>query len=72
MTWGYEDGDRGNLPGDTFSAMQKRVADGYEELALELSAEVAPVGRAWEEALKREPGLVLWDSDGKHPSATGS
>ena len=33
---------------------------------------VAPVGRAWAEALRREPGLELWDGDGMHPSRLGS
>ena len=30
-----------------------------------------PVGLAWEEAHEREPGLDLWDSDGKHPNLGG-
>lgn len=72
MTWGYEDGDRRNYREDTFSAMQQRLADGYWDLGAELSAPVAPVGLAWQEALLRRPGLDLWDSDGKHPNAAGS
>lgn len=30
------------------------------------------MGLAWEEAHEREPGLDLWDSDGKHPNLAGS
>jgi hypothetical protein len=69
LTWGYRDGA---FEGDTFEAMQARLADGYAELADELSADVAPVGLAWEEALHRQPGLDLWKHDGGHPSKEGS
>jgi hypothetical protein len=72
MTWGYKEGDPRNYPGDSFTAMQRRLAEGYWDLGDALAAAVAPVGLAWEEALQREPGLDLWDSDGKHPSLTGS
>lgn len=72
MTWGYRDGDPGNYPGDTFAAMERRLAEGYSELGADLSAPVAPVGLAWEEALQREPALDLWDGDGEHPNAAGS
>jgi lysophospholipase L1-like esterase len=71
MTWGYREGDPGNYPGDTFTAMQLRLAEGYSELGTELSAPVAPVGLAWAEALQREPALDLWDGDGEHPNAAG-
>jgi hypothetical protein len=72
MTWGYKEGDRRNYPGDSFTAMQRRLAEGYRDLGAALAAAVAPVGLAWEEALQREPGLELWDSDGKHPNLAGS
>lgn len=72
MTWGYRDGDPGNYPGDTFTAMQRRLVEGYSELGAELSAPVAPVGLAWREALRREPGLDLWAGDGEHPNTAGS
>jgi hypothetical protein len=72
MTWGYKDGDRWNWSGDYFDAMQVRLAEGYSELAGELSAEIAPVGLAWVEALRRQPGIDLWADDGKHPSRLGS
>jgi Domain of unknown function (DUF4886) len=72
MTWGYKDGDRRNVPGDTYAAMQERLRQGYLELAGELSAEVAPVGLAWAQALRLKPELELWASDGMHPSLQGS
>jgi hypothetical protein len=72
MTWGYKDGDRWNWRGDYYDAMQARLAEGYSELAGELSAEIVPVGLAWVEALRRQPGIDLWADDGKHPSRLGS
>jgi hypothetical protein len=72
MTSGYEEGDPGNYPADTFSAMQQRLAEGYWDLGAELAAPVAPIGLAWQEALLRRPGLDLWDTDGKHPNGAGS
>jgi hypothetical protein len=72
MTWGYKEGDPRNYPGDSFTGMQRRLAEGYSDLGAALAAAVAPVGLAWEEALQREPGLDLWDSDGKHPNLAGS
>ena len=72
MTWGYRDGDRRNVPGDTYEAMQRRIAYNYRDLAEELSARVAPVGLAWAEALERRPGIDLWWRDGRHPAKRGS
>jgi hypothetical protein len=72
MTWGYKEGDRRNYPGDTFTAMQLRLTEGYRDLGAELSVPVAPVGLAWEEAVQRKPGLDLWDDDGRHPDPAGS
>jgi hypothetical protein len=72
MTWGYEDGDDGAVPGDTFTAMQERVAYAYWELGRNLDARVAPVGVAWAEALRRAPSVDLWANDGRHPSGRGS
>jgi len=71
-TWAHENGDRRNVPGDTFAAMEARLEQGYADLAATLSTPVAPVGPAWAEALRREPGLELWNGDGTHPSRLGS
>ena len=72
MTWGYQRGDGYNWPGDTFSGMQARLAQGYSELAAELPASVVPVGLAWAKAQRRRPRLDLWDWDGRHPNREGS
>ena len=72
MTWGYKKGDSRNFPGDTFEAMQGRLQEGYADLGAELFAPVVPVGLAWAEALRRQPGLDLWAGDGRHPNASGS
>jgi hypothetical protein len=69
MTWGYRDGDG---TGDTYGAMQERLAEGYGEAASALGAQVAPVGLAWEQAHLREPELALWQDDGRHPTTAGS
>ncbi len=71
MTWGYRDGDRQNVPGDSYGAMQERLQQGYDALGRELGAPVAPVGLAWSEALTDRPGLDLW-ADGRHPNRAGS
>lgn len=72
MTWGYEDGDRDAVAGDTYQAMQERLRLGYLELGSRLSALLAPVGLAWGEAVRRRPRLELWSDDGRRPSRTGS
>jgi hypothetical protein len=72
VTWGYREGDQRNWPGDTYAGMQARLTEGYHELAIEVGARVAPVGRAWAEALRRRPGLQLWSHDGRHPGRLGS
>lgn len=72
MTWGYENGDSANYDDDSYAAMQSRLADGYRDAAAQLPAQVVPVGLAWAEALRREPGLDLWARDGMHPSRLGS
>jgi uncharacterized protein DUF4886 len=72
MTWGYERGDDENVQGDTYTAMQERLRDGYTELGADLSASVAPVGLAWAEAVGRSPQLDLWARDGRHPTRAGS
>jgi len=72
MTWGYDRGDRHNVPNDSFGAMQARLVSGYTELGDLLDASVAPVGVAWSEAVRERPDIDLWDDDGRHPSEAGS
>lgn len=71
MTWGRRDG----LPEngfDNFDEMQKEITTGYMEIANELDLTVAPVGTAWQRANAQYEGFDLWQSDGSHPSLTGS
>jgi hypothetical protein len=72
MTWGYRGGDDGNVPNDTFAAMQYRLGWNYRDLGEELGAIVAPVGVAWAIARERRPDLDLWRLDGQHPNERGS
>src|SRR5262249_32750380 len=51
---------------------QAYLANTYSGVGRELHATVAPVGLAWEDSLKMRPDLVLHQSDGSHPSPTGS
>lgn len=71
MTWGRQQG----LPEAGFAdyaTMQQALATGYEDIARQIQAPVAPVGLAWEHALAADPSLDLWNSDGSHPSLAGS
>lgn len=72
MTWAYRDGDDRSVQGDTFAAMHDRIEHGYEQLAAQIPATVAPVGTAWAEAVRRRPAVGLWADDGRHPSRAGS
>jgi hypothetical protein len=71
-TWGYRNGDRRNVAGDDYGAMQQRLRHGYSEVAREINAKVAPVGDVWRRALVEEPNLALWARDGEHPSKLGT
>jgi hypothetical protein len=62
MTWALQ-----NKPDD-----QPAISKAYLELSKELKAQIAPVGNAWEAALKADKKLVLHEKDKKHPNATGT
>lgn len=51
---------------------QAQLTDAYLSLAKELNAIVAPVGLAWENALKQQPQLALHLEDKSHPTPRGS
>jgi hypothetical protein len=51
---------------------QKALNEAYARVALDIAAPVAPVGPAWKVALEADPSLVLYASDGRHPSPLGS
>ncbi|HEX5810147.1 MAG TPA: DUF4886 domain-containing protein, partial [Anaerolineales bacterium] len=71
LTWAHRDGwpEQGM---DDFESMQKRITEGYAEIAQELNVPVSPVGSAWLTAVEQHPELNLWREDGSHPSKQGS
>jgi prepilin-type N-terminal cleavage/methylation domain-containing protein/prepilin-type processing-associated H-X9-DG protein len=62
MTWA-----RKHLP-----ETQTKLSDAYTSIANELGADVAPVGLAWQRAMKERPQIELYDSDNSHPTLKGS
>lgn len=72
LTWGRQNGDLENVPGDTYDAMQDRLIRGYETIAARLHVPVAPVGIAWRTTRQQQPQLQLYQSDGSHPSEAGT
>lgn len=52
--------------------MQEGLTDAYFSLARTLGARVAPVGIAWQKALKTNPALKLHKRDNSHPALPGS
>jgi Domain of unknown function (DUF4886) len=72
LTWARQDGDRDNVPRDTFEDMQRRLTEGYTTIARELDAPIAPVGPAWLLAFARRPGVALFSTDRSHPDRPGS
>lgn len=53
-------------------AMTEPLAAATEAVGRQVGAEVAPVGRAWFQALAEHPALGLHSADGKHPAPLGS
>ena len=62
MTWALQ-----NKPED-----QPAITTAYLDLSKELKAKIAPVGNAWETAIKADDKLGLHEKDKKHPNATGT
>jgi hypothetical protein len=62
LTWARQDKP------DTQAALN----EAYTSIARELGAKLAPVGIAWQTALKRNPRLLLYAVDQSHPNASGS
>ncbi len=52
--------------------MQEGLNQVYVSLAKVLQANVAPVGIAWQRALREDPALELYMQDGSHPSPEGT
>src|SRR5947207_963512 len=57
----YQTWARQNTPG-----RQAELSKAYLDLGKELKAGVVPVGMAWEQALKDDPGLALHSADKSH------
>lgn len=55
-----------------FPETQEAIRTAYQDLAPQLQATVAPVGVAWQHALKRDPTLRLYADDGSHPTFLGT
>ena len=62
LTWARQDS-----PQD-----QALLTNAHASIAGELKALVAPVGRAWQNALEENPKMVLHWSDRSHPNAAGT
>ena len=52
--------------------MQEGLNQAYLSIAKELHANIAPVGTAWQRAMKENPALELYMQDGSHPSPEGT
>lgn len=51
---------------------QRQISAAVEAIASEVGARIVPVGSAWQSALEAEPGLVLHEKDGSHPTPIGT
>jgi hypothetical protein len=51
---------------------QAALSKAYRDLGKELKARVAPVGMAWERALKADPKRALHSADKSHPGKAGT
>jgi hypothetical protein len=70
-TYAHQNGDRANLPADTFVEMQARLDKGIGVLAGLTQLRVVPVGAAFSEAVAWQPRPELW-ADGTHASVSGN
>jgi hypothetical protein len=71
LTPAYRDGwpDAGL---NSYTSMQDQINIGYWDISARLGLPFVPVGIAWGNALARDPGLVLWQTDGSHPTKQGT
>ena len=68
-TWAHRDGSDQGL---SYAAMQAGIDQGYASISTELRTALAPAGQAWQAVLQLDPGIVLWQADGIHPSPAGT
>jgi hypothetical protein len=71
QTGAYREGDP-EVSADSFARMQRRLFAAYGDARARLGARLAPLGRAWWEAVSLDPSVDLWADDGLRPSRTGS
>jgi hypothetical protein len=78
MTWGWKNGGSQTY-GDSWSPdfrdcfeMQESLCVAYEEIAVELSATMAPVGMAFARARRVDSLVDLWQSDYCHATLEGT
>jgi hypothetical protein len=57
---------------DQHAGTQAQITKVYQDLAAECKSQIAPVGLAWEAALKVNKDLVLHEKDKNHPNKAGS
>jgi len=69
-TWAHRDG--WPEQGMDEAAMQAAIDAAYLGIGRQLGVGVAPVGEAWTAALLVDPGIVLWQDDGSHPTTAGT
>ncbi|MFL3659817.1 MAG: hypothetical protein ACJ07L_17435 [Opitutales bacterium] len=50
----------------------KEIAQAHRAIGAELGAQVAPVGIAWEKAMKERPEVDMYAKDKEHPSIQGT
>lgn len=70
QTWGYRDGDP-TRRGDDFTAMHRRLSEGYATLSRHTHAPVIPVGERWQIRMQSADAPELYQPDGSHPSPAG-
>lgn len=71
QTWGHQNGSV-NSNHSTYEGMQAALVWGYDILAADTGAAIAPVGVTWSRAMRFLPSVMLYDIDGSHPSPAGS
>ena len=50
----------------------KEIAKAHRTIGAQLGARIAPVGIAWEKAMKERPGVNMYTKDKEHPSIQGT
>lgn len=71
LTFGHQDGwPEEGLP--DYPSMQAAIDTGYMGIADQLGVPVAPVGAAWETVVRAASHPNLWQSDGSHPTVSGT